>query len=243
MTIEAFVPNSSGDWQLKQTLAREGAAVFVNQLVNVMASSGTPFCDLVSIEHLGSQPTAIGQHLNHYQSDKASSHDYDIIYDVIITDKTKTLLEIGLGTNNTDVLSNMTEEGKPGASLRAFRDHFPNLQVYGADIDTRILFEEERIKTFYVDQLDHNSVIELFKNFEEKIDIIIDDGLHSPQANLNVLTWALQKVADKGWIIIEDIHEAALPVWYVVGALLPKDLYECNIISAKNGYLFMVNKK
>ena len=44
--------------------------------------------------------------------------------------------------------------GKPGASLRVWRDYFPNAIIYGADIDKDILFAEERIKTFYIDQLD-----------------------------------------------------------------------------------------
>ena len=35
---------------------------------------------------------------------------------------------------------NMTASGKPGASLRVWRDYFNNAQVIGADIDKRILF-------------------------------------------------------------------------------------------------------
>ena len=54
------------------------------------------------------------------------------------------IFEVGLGTNNVDVPSNMGKDGKPGASLRAWRDYFPN-----ADIDTRILFKEDKIQTFY----------------------------------------------------------------------------------------------
>jgi hypothetical protein len=64
------------------------------------------------------------------------------------------LLEIGLGTNNTDVVSNMGSEGVPDASLRAFRDYLPNARIYGAGIDKRILFEESRIKTYFADQTD-----------------------------------------------------------------------------------------
>ena len=66
----------------------------------------------------------------------------------------RNIFEIGLGTNYKNIVSNMGINGKPGASLRAFRDYCPNASVFGADIDKRILFEEERIKTFYVDQTD-----------------------------------------------------------------------------------------
>lgn len=64
--------------------------------------------------------------LNFYGSDKANYHDYHLIYSSIFKDETKVkkILEIGLGTDNTKLLSNMGKNGKPGASLRAFRDFF-----------------------------------------------------------------------------------------------------------------------
>jgi hypothetical protein len=91
---------------------------------------------------------------DHHGSDKANSHNYHILYSSILGDgeKIENIFEIGLGTNNSDVVSNMGSGGKPGASLRAFRDYCPNANIYGADIDSRILFSEERIRTFYLDQ-------------------------------------------------------------------------------------------
>lgn len=44
--------------------------------------------------------------------------------------------------------------GVPGGSLRAYRDYLPNAKIYGAGIDASILFPEDRINTFVVDQLD-----------------------------------------------------------------------------------------
>src|SRR6476620_5978044 len=70
----------------------------------------------------------------------------------------KNIFECGLGTNNANIPSSMGSEGKPGASLRLWRDYFPNAMVYGADIDRDILFEEERIKTFYIDQLNPEAI-------------------------------------------------------------------------------------
>ena len=52
----------------------------------------------------------------------------------------------------------MTENGIPGVSLRVWIDYFFNAKIYGGDIDKEILFEEERSKTFYVDQLNSNSI-------------------------------------------------------------------------------------
>ena len=48
--------------------------------------------------------------------------------------------------------------GRPWACVRGWRDLSPNALVYGADIDRNILFEEDRIKTFYCDQLDENAI-------------------------------------------------------------------------------------
>ena len=64
------------------------------------------------------------------------------------------IFEIGLGSINTKIVSNMGKFGKPGASLRAFRDFCPNAIIYGADIDQSILFKEERIKTL-VEQINY----------------------------------------------------------------------------------------
>jgi 23S rRNA U2552 (ribose-2'-O)-methylase RlmE/FtsJ len=115
----------------------------------------------------------------------------------------------------------MGAEGRPGASLRAFRDFLPGTEIYGADVDRAILFREERISTFFVDQTDMASFAELRAVAgEQGFDVIIDDGLHSPGANLAVVLFALDVLAPQGVLVIEDIKEDALPVWYVVRALL-----------------------
>jgi hypothetical protein len=67
------------------------------------------------------------------------------------------ILEIGIGTNNPSLVSTMGIYGTPGASLYSFREYLPNSQIYGADIDTNILFTHDRIKTFYVNQLDYST--------------------------------------------------------------------------------------
>ena len=79
------------------------------------------------------------------------------------------ILEIGLGTNNVDVVSNMGRDGIPGASLRAFRDYLINSKIYGADIDKSILFSEERIETYFVDQTNDTS----FENFDDNTNLML----------------------------------------------------------------------
>jgi hypothetical protein len=137
-------------------------------------------------------------------------HNYTIEYDLLFKDKRdkiRTVFEVGLGTNYTDVKSSMGPNGIPGASLRGWKRYFKNANIYGADIDKRILFTEDRIKTYYVDQTNKNSIDELWKieELSTLFDIIIDDGLHEINANLTFLENSLHKLKQDGIYIIEDI--------------------------------------
>jgi hypothetical protein len=156
-------------------------------------------------------------------SDKANPHNYHDLYSVILRNRedVRSIFEIGLGTNHIDMVSNMGEGGIPGASLRAFRDYCGAAQVYGADIDKRVLFDEERIQTFYVDQTSPATFHELSPLLPDDMDLIIDDGLHSPLANVESLRFGLHRVRVGGWVVIEDIVAEAMPVWQVVAAILP----------------------
>ena len=77
--------------------------------------------------------------------------------------------------------------GKPGASLRVWREYFKNAQIFGADIDKEILFKENRIETYYVDQLNRDSIKNMWKEINKNnFDLIIDDGLHNYDAGKNL---------------------------------------------------------
>lgn len=96
--------------------------------------------------------------------------------------------------------------GKPGASLRVWRDYFPNAIIYGADIDKDILFAEERIKTFYIDQLDPVAIKECWSSINERdFDFIVDDGLHTFDAGLTLFVQSIDRLSIDGVYIIEDV--------------------------------------
>ena len=118
----------------------------------------------------------------------------------------KLIFECGIVTNNPNINSNMTSRGKPGASLRVWRDYFTNSLIYGADIDKNILFEEDRIKTFYVDQLNEFSIKEMWSNINKSnFDIILDDGLHTFEAGITLFLNSFDKLRKNGIYIIEDV--------------------------------------
>ena len=141
-------------------------------------------------------------------------HTYDTYYHSIFNlsrESIKHVFECGLGTNNPNFKAHMTENGIPGASLRVWRDYFFNAKIYGGDIDEEILFEEERIKTFFLDQLNTNSIKSMWENIEvEEFDIIIDDGLHEPEANYNFFINSFHKLKKNGVFVIEDVKNKYL---------------------------------
>ena len=59
-----------------------------------------------------------------------------------------------------------------------------NANIYGGDIDKNILFETDKIKTFFIDQLDLENL--KIKQIIPKQSLIIDDGLGRPNSNLNI---------------------------------------------------------
>lgn len=246
-----FAPNSSGSYKARAELtilAVNQTFPFITHFLEAIGKNHL-IASVVTAENfcLSGEATEAAVRLKHslnkYGSDKGGYHDYHYVYGRILKNPASVtaVLEVGLGTNNEDVISNMGDAGKPGASLRAFRDFLPNAQVYGADVDKRVLFSEERIRTFFVDQTDLSSFDALSKNVGTDFDLVIDDGLHSPNANIAVLAFAFNKLKRGGWFVVEDIPESALPVWQVIAALLPTG-YEPHLISAKGGFLFLIQR-
>jgi hypothetical protein len=151
--------------------------------------------------------------MNFYGSDKGvknNHHNYSEYYSEILFHKRKKIknfLEIGLGTNNINLASNMGKNGVPLASLRAWRDYFVNSNIYGADIDRDILKNEERIKTFYVDQTNPETINVLFKEMGvSKFDVILEDGLHEYNANICFFENSIEHLNNDGVYIIEDVY-------------------------------------
>jgi len=123
----------------------------------------------------------------------------------------KKVFECGIGTSNENIPSNLGKSYTPGASLRVWRDYFKNATIHGADIDKDVLFKEERIKTYYVDQLDKNSIKEMWTKINEKdFDLIVDDGLHSLMGGITLLEVSFDKLRSGGIYIIENIDMAYL---------------------------------
>ena len=94
----------------------------------------------------------------------------------------------------------------PGASLRVWKNFFSKAKIFGADIDPNTLFEEDRIKTFKVDQFDSKSIKEMWKKVKIRdFDLIIDDGCHQFDGTINFFLNSISFLGSNGFYIIEDI--------------------------------------
>lgn len=164
-------------------------------------------------------PTEMCRVMTKHGSDKGQGwHNYTTIYSVLfkeLRDRRLRILELGLGTNNPLFAFNMGTDARPGASLRGWRELFPHASVFGADIDRAILFKEDRIETFYCDQTSIAAIRGLWSQtaLQGGMDIIIDDGLHTFEANSLFLDQSLGQLSPGGIYVIEDIFRETIVAW------------------------------
>jgi hypothetical protein len=232
-TFPSFRPASPGSYKMYE----DSIITNINSTLQTLSSISlkSKVLDIISVEDLAysnKEAARLDKLFQKYNSDKSTMHDYHKIYaHYIHNNKTFTLIEIGIGTNNTDVISNMSKKGSPGASLYAFSEAYPNSKIIGCDIDRRILFNTDNIKTFFLDQNNY-STFSVLSQYKNKVDFIIDDGLHSQNANLNSMLFALESLKVGGVLFIEDIPEYSLDVWHIANNLSPSN-FEFQMIKAK----------
>jgi hypothetical protein len=241
--LHLFSAGSANDDSNKHLWVK-GASLFIPQINELLQYTNYTFI-IHDIEDFQNENSSrLGDILEKHNSDKSTFHNYNIAYSFIFNElpENSNILEIGLGTNNPNLVSSMGTNGTPGASLYAFREYFPNANIYGADIDKDILFESDRIKTCFVDQLDINTFNNIQDKFNNiKYDIIIDDGLHSIGANFNTLLFALNNLNKNGWIVIEDIH--IIENWKSIDYILKNNQnYKTYIIKERYSYMYVINK-
>lgn len=257
--LTPFVPNSAGVPRALREQTRNGVLPVLESLsrlhdVTSGDGSGTDSIALDLEEFVESRGgnalmgEELGRLLDLEGSDKSRDHGYESLYAQLLAENVDcgALVEVGIGSPNPLILSNMGPQARPGASLRAFRSFCgPTLVLVGADA-VRIARELEdgsapTIEYLLVDQLKPESLKQLFTAASSKQPyLIIDDGLHSPQANLNVLeSW--QRYSEAKWLVIEDVPFESLVVWQIVQNLLGK-AYPLHILRARRDYLVLVER-
>ena len=88
----------------------------------------------------------------------------------------------------------------------SLKDYFHNSYLWGVDIDRNTFLKDKQIvKCEWVDQLKINSLQESAKKFNVKFDLIIDDGWHHPESQMNSMIAYLPNLNYGGLYIVEDI--------------------------------------
>jgi hypothetical protein len=220
LSPQAFENLRLGRWYYRSYLTGFAAA-FRGHPAPVMHSFPSSTTSPLSAQILAVKtfaPTTMCRVMARHGSDKGTKHNYTTIYSVLfgkLRKKPLRIFELGLGTNNPHLASSMGVDGKPGASIRGWRELFPNAQIYGADIDRDILFAGDRIETFYCDQLDGAAIRDLWSqpSLREPMDIIIDDGLHTLEANMSFINGSLKHLRPGGVYVVEDILSKTIDGW------------------------------
>ena|SRR3990167_1521579 len=159
-----------------------------------------------------------------YGADKCPQigHQYTPFYYEYLKDKRqsfKKVLEVGIG-NNRQI--KYIPNGFIGASIRMWRDFFPNAQVYGADVAPECFFTDDRIQTFFCDETSEDDIKKLLEFTGTDIDLVIDDACHHIE-NQIYLARVMMPLLDKGvTYVIEDCRRTR-----VVQRTFPE--YECYI--------------
>lgn len=135
--------------------------------------------------------TFLGSLFAKFGSDKSTVHSYDVIYEEIfnkIKNSELKILEIGC---------------LYGASLKAWKEYFPNSVIYGIDINHCNIGEERII----FNQIDGTNKEMLEKSFGDiKFDIIIDDGSHNLHDQKKTYEILLDFLNENGYYCIEDVQ-------------------------------------
>jgi len=143
----------------------------------------------------------------------ACGHNYTTLYHYLFKHMRNLpvcVFECGLGTNDPHIISSMKGKGNPGGSIRAWKEYFAFGSIYGADIDEKIIFSEDRIKTYHLDQCNKEAVENMINGaiHEVVFDIIIDDGFHDLNCNIPFMCSMIKQLKEGGLYIIEDINNA-----------------------------------
>jgi predicted O-methyltransferase YrrM len=137
-----------------------------------------------------------------YRCDKspAIKHSYTPFYDGLLSARRmqiRAVLEIGVFR---------------GASLKMWRDYFPQAHIVGVDIqpECKHVVEDERVSIQIVDNRKWKEMRQSALDISAQYDLIIDDGNHSPGSQICSVQALLPLVAPGGLFIIEDIQPNGL---------------------------------
>jgi hypothetical protein len=137
-------------------------------------------------------------------SPNAVCHNYTFFYNKLFQTYRKnqiSIFEMGVGVPAC--------MGSWAGSLLGWQEYFSCSEIFSADFDKKYLYNKNRIKSFYVDQENVNSIKNLWAKpllSEKTFDLMIDDGPHTFSSNYLFFITSFYKLKSEGIYIIEDIN-------------------------------------
>lgn len=125
---------------------------------------------------------------SHTGGDRCCVNNYDKIYNRYLPKNPKVVVEIGAFT---------------GTGLRVFSDYYPNARIIGLDICPEIVKDPGRAEVHYFDQRDPKGLDKILNG--DKIDVVIDDGLHRAFSMVNTYNYFREYLNDDAVYFIEDV--------------------------------------
>ena len=173
------------------------ALMETNQAAARLADSGLIFDTTPTVYNGIDQPSDFGlPELGEKFRPTKRRHNYLIRYDHVFgaaRHRVKRMVEIGVQSN---------------ASTEMWREYFPNAEIIGIDIDPECKrFESDRIKVIIGDQTDRAFLQKFARENFGTIDIVVDDGLHTPNAILTSFSSLYPALSPHGIYAIEDLIE------------------------------------
>lgn len=171
-------------------------------------------------------------------SDKFFNYGYQKVYGPLLSELRNSaprLLEIGIGVADPSAPSGMSESHIPGTSLMGWSSYFGRADIHGADVDMRVLKDTDWYRTHFVDQLSERAMMNLAEELAPVLDIVIDDGLHTPAANGATVSTFLPLLSNNGLLVVEDILPRYDSLWERLQTALPADYYVRFFSSAELG--------
>lgn len=128
-----------------------------------------------------------------YDTDKnPKGHCYTPFYSTLFYGKSVyKVLEIGIGPE--------------APSLKMWEEYFPYADIFGIDEDSTKLINEGRIKSFFGDQNNKESIQSLTVILGNSFDLIVDDASHILEHQLMSAEVLLPLLAIGGFYVIEDV--------------------------------------
>jgi hypothetical protein len=160
---------------------------------------------------------------------------YEELFDPLLTQHVK-MLEIGVA-----------DPRFPGASVKMWKDYFPQSTFVGYDINEQALqFAQEGASIFIGDQNKPEDLQRLISEHGSDWDIIVDDGSHHGEHVVTSFDNLFEHVKPGGYYIIEDLHAVYMNAPKMIAdvkAIIEKKNYPVSEFFQRNNDKLLIIRK